>query len=142
MNESIIGVFIPIVAIVMSLTIPIVAIITDYRRRRDLINALHRERLAAIERGMEPKPLPEELLSPSKRLQKPRYLLNGLIWLFVGIGTCAFLGSLVGLELAWVGLIPAGVGLAFLIYYWVEGRHEEAADRERAKAAAASPVRE
>jgi hypothetical protein len=125
-NEEVVAVFIPIVAIVMSLLIPIVFAITDYRRRRDIVNALHAERMASIERGIEPKPLPEELLNPFRRNRSPRYLLTGMIWLFVGIGLFVSLGAVAGEDVRWFGLIPAGVGLAFLLYYLIEGRHEKA----------------
>ena len=125
MNEEVIAVFIPIVAIVMSLLIPIIYQITEYRRRRDIVEALHKERMAAIERGMEPKPLPEELLNPFRRNRNPRYLLTGMIWLFVGIGIFVFLGAVAGEDVRWIGLIPGGVGLAYLLYHLIEGRHEK-----------------
>lgn len=125
MNEEVIATFIPIVAIVMSLLIPIIYQITEYRRRRDIVEALHKERMAAIERGIEPKPLPEELLNPFRRNRNPRYLLTGMIWLFIGIGIFVFLGAVAGEDVRWIGLIPGGVGLAYLLYHLVEGRHEK-----------------
>ena len=125
MNEEVIAVFIPIVAIVMSLLIPIIYQITEYRRRRDIVEALHKERMAAIERGIEPKPLPEELLNPFRRNRNPRYLLTGMIWLFIGIGIFVFLGAVAGEDVRWIGLIPGGVGLAYLLYHLIEGRHEK-----------------
>ena len=125
MNEEVIAVFIPIVAIVMSLLIPIIYQVTEYRRRRDIVEALHKERMASIERGIEPKPLPEELLNPFRRNRNPRYLLTGMIWLFIGIGIFVFLGAVAGEEVRWIGLIPGGVGLAYLLYHLIEGRHEK-----------------
>lgn len=125
MNEEVVAVFIPIVAIVMSLSIPIVFQITDYRRRRDLVEALHRERMASIERGIEPKPLPAELLDPFRRSRNPRYLLTGMIWLFIGIGLFVFLGAVADEDVRWLGLIPGGIGLAYLLYHLIEGRHEK-----------------
>ena len=125
MNEEVIATFIPIVAIVMSLLIPIIYQVTEYRRRRDIVEALHKERMAAIERGIEPKPLPDELLNPFRRNRNPRYLLTGMIWLFIGIGIFVFLGAVAGEDVRWIGLIPGGVGLAYLIYHLVEGRHEK-----------------
>ncbi len=125
MNEEVVAVFIPIVAIVMSLSIPIVFQITDYRRRRDLVEALHRERMASIERGIEPKPLPAELLDPFRRNRNPRYLLTGMIWLFIGIGLFVFLGAVADEDVRWLGLIPGGIGLAYLLYHLIEGRHEK-----------------
>jgi hypothetical protein len=123
MDEDVVAVFIPITAIFMSLLIPIVYSIMDYRRRRDIVEAHHRERLAAIERGMEIPPLPESFYLPFQRKRRSG-LLAGLIWLFVGIGLFIALGAVAGEDVRYFGLIPAGVGLAFLIYYFVEGRKE------------------
>ena len=83
-----IAVFIPIVAIVFSLSIPIIAIITDAAKRRKIYELHHKERLAAIEKGIELPPLPPELLDRDfgRRARKPRSLLNGLVWLLVGLG--------------------------------------------------------
>lgn len=124
MHEDAIAVFIPIVAIFMSLLIPIVFAITDYKRRRDIVDANHRERLAAIERGMELPALPESFYQSIKPARRSSYLLPGLIWLFVGIGIFVALGAIAGEDVRYLGLIPAGVGLAFLIYYFVEGRKQ------------------
>jgi hypothetical protein len=134
-NEEVIATFIPIVAIVMSLLIPIIYQITEYRRRRDIVEALHKERMASIERGIEPKPLPEELLNPFRRNRNPRYLLTGMIWLFIGVGIFVFLGAVAGDDVRWIGLIPGGVGLAYLLYHLIEGRHEK-----RLEVAGSSPA--
>jgi hypothetical protein len=131
MNEEVVAVFIPIVAIFMSLLIPIVYAITDYRRRRDIVEAHHKERLAGIERGMEIPPLPEEFFKPLEKSGRPRHLLTGMIWLFVGTGVGVFLYSVAGHDVAAIGLIPAGVGLAFLVYYFLEGRNELAEYKSR-----------
>ena len=122
MNEEVVAVFIPIVAIIMSLSIPIVYAIVDYRRRRDIVDANHKERLAAIERGMELPPLPESFYQAIKPARRSSYLLPGLVWLFVGIGIFIALGAIAGADVRNLGLIPSGVGLAYLIYYFVEGR--------------------
>jgi Domain of unknown function (DUF6249) len=124
MNEEVVAVFIPIVAIVMSLGIPIIYQILDYRRRRDVVEAHHKERMAAIERGMELSALPEAFYSPLDRNKRPRHLLTGMVWLFIGIAVFLFLGAVADSSVAFLGLIPAGVGAAFLIYYVIEGRNE------------------
>lgn len=124
MNEDVLALLIPIIAITMGLLIPIVRSVLNYRRQRDLVEAHHRERLAAIERGMDIPALPESFYNSPGTLSRPRYLLNGMVWLFVGITLFAALWSVAGEDVAWFGLIPAGVGLAFLIYYAIEGRHE------------------
>lgn len=122
MNEDALGVMIPLTAVFMSLLIPIVYAIVDYRRRRDVVEAHHKERLAAIERGMDIPALPESFYNPYQR--KPRALLWGMIWFFVGIALVISLGRVAGEEVMYFGLIPTGVGLAYLLYYAIEGRKE------------------
>lgn len=138
MNSDTLALFIPITAIVMSLAIPIVYAITDYRRRRDIVEAHHKERLAGIERGMDIPPLPEAFFKPMGKTERPRHLLTGMIWLFVGIAVILFLGGVADESVALLGLIPAGVGAAFLIYYFVEGRKELAESNAREAAANAA----
>jgi hypothetical protein len=136
MDESIVALFIPLTAIFMSLLIPIVYAIVDYRRRRDIVEAHHRERLAAIERGMEIAPLPESIYLPMQRKRRPGWsLLAGLVWLFVGVGLFVALGAVAGDDVRHFALIPSGIGLAFLIYYFVEGRKEAAGTEAAQKAA-------
>jgi hypothetical protein len=130
MNEDVVAVFIPIVAIIMSLSIPIVFAITDYRRRRDIVESFHKERMAAIERGMEVPPLPDNVFDSNKR---PRHLLTGMVWLFIGVGMMVFLGAITDESgVMFLGLIPGGIGLAYLIYYFVEGKHELAEFKAKA----------
>ena len=126
---------IPIIAIVMSLAIPIVAIIADFAKRRNIYELHHKERLAAIEKGIELPPLPVELIGAAPK-SRPRYLLRGLVWLFIGLGTMAGLAGVTRgeEEKVWLlGLVPTGVGLAYLIYYFVEGKRVQ---EEEAKAEA------
>jgi hypothetical protein len=122
MSEEVVAVFIPIIAIFMSLLIPIVYAVVDYKRRRDIVDANHKERLAAIERGMELPALPESFYQSIKPARRSSYLLPGLVWLFIGIGIFLALGAIAGDDVRMLGLIPAGVGLALLIYHFVEGR--------------------
>jgi hypothetical protein len=140
MNEDVVAIFIPITAIVMSLGIPIIYQILDYRRRRDVVEAHHKERMAAIERGMDLPALPEAFYGPLDRNKRPRHLLTGMIWFFIGIALFLALGAVAGEDVRFFGLIPTGVGLAFLIYYFIEGKHEVAAfkEKEAARDAAAS----
>jgi hypothetical protein len=97
----------------------------DYKKKRSIYELHHRERLAAIDKGMEVPPLPPELFNGGS---KPRfrtsgyYLLRGLIWSAVGGGILLSLRSVAGEEESWLGLIPLLVGVAYLLYYAVEGR--------------------
>ncbi|HEY5755160.1 MAG TPA: DUF6249 domain-containing protein, partial [Steroidobacter sp.] len=104
----------------------IIWIILNYRKRRRFMELHHTERMAAIERGMDIPPLPIELIDGSSpRRRRRSSLLPGLVWFFVGL---ALLISMTadGDVPSVAGLIPLGIGLAYLIYYYVEGRKVEA----------------
>ena len=124
MQEEVLALLIPIIAIFMALLIPIVYAIVDYRRRRDIVEAHHKERMAAIDRGMEIPPLPNSFYAAYNSGKKPKTLLWGMIWLFLGIGLLVALNAVSGRDVALFALMPIGIGLAMLIYYFVEGRKE------------------
>jgi len=126
MNEDVVAVFIPIVLFVMLGLIPIVFSVMDYKRRKDIVDANHKERLAAIERGMDIPPLPESFYLPLKPQRRSSYLLPGLVWLFIGIGLFVALGAVAGDGWSYFALIPVGIGLALLIYYFAEGKKLQA----------------
>ena len=105
-------------------------------QRRALV---HRERLAAIEKGL-PLP-PEAAASLSPEAERHRswnvqrlLLLAGLVWLSLGISTFVVLSAIFSANspsaadvprgLQWIGLAPATIGLSHLIVYAV-GRSRE-----------------
>jgi hypothetical protein len=124
---------IPIVAIVFSiglpLSIPIIFMVLNYRKRRRLMELHHAERMAAIERGMDVPPLPLALIDGQSGRRRRTSLLPGLVWLFVGLAVLISMQSIADEE-AMLGLIPTGIGLAYLIYYFAEGRKLEARQME------------
>ena len=65
MDPGVIGVFIPIVAIVMGIGIGMLAIWSEHRRKAQLLEQNHRERMHAIEKGLELPPLPAGLIGVS-----------------------------------------------------------------------------
>ena len=125
-GSHVIALVIPLAAIVFGCGIPITAIVVNYRRRKHLFELYHQERMAAISKGIDLPPLPDSMVveDDKPRARSPREsLLKGLVWLFVGLAIFFALGELEGREAGFLGLIPAGVGLAHLIYYFVEGRN-------------------
>jgi hypothetical protein len=128
---------IPLFAITFSvglpLTIPIVYLVLNYRKRLRLMELHHAERMAAIERGMEIPPLPIDLIdgrSPVRRRRRTS-LLAGLVWFFVGLAVLIGVRAIDhGIPII-SGLIPLAVGLAYLIYYFAEGRKLELQDWDR-----------
>jgi uncharacterized protein DUF6249 len=128
-----IGEFVPIVA----LSIPIVAIIGGITAgiirtlgRQRLIELAQRERIAAIERGVDPAklaPLPVAALDDEpetwtmSQLDRDRrraqgLMIGGIVTLAVGLGLMAFLNIVEDHGNAWaVGIIPATIGCALLL---------------------------
>ena len=111
---------IPLTAIVASVALAMVAIYFRHMR----YHMYHRERMAAIEKNL---PLPEDFFELPARPLDSAYLLRGLIWLAVGIGSVIFFVVMAMMEgdkdvyaVAALGLIPIGVGIAYL----VTRRHE------------------
>jgi hypothetical protein len=97
-------------------------------QRRTLI---HRERIAAIEKGVDVPPLELEQQRSAWNVQRT-LLLAGLIWLSLGITAFITLSAVIGSEAAqkegippglqWIGLAPAAIGLSHLIVYWAGKR--------------------
>lgn len=140
MRPDLLAMFIPIVAIVMGIGIAMLAIVLQYRKRKETFALYHQERMAALEKGVELPPLPDFLLSDDGRPPRPyhprRHLLKGLVWLFIGVGLGLALWATADWEPALFSLILMGIGLAHLIYYFVEGKKEaQAMEKERAAAA-------
>lgn len=125
--------FIPIVA----LSIPIVAIIGGITAgiiktlgRQRLIELAQRERIAAIERGVDPSklaPLPVTALDDEPetwtmsqydrdRRRAQGIMIGGIVTSAVGLGLMAFLNLVDDHGNAWaVGIIPTTVGVALLL---------------------------
>lgn len=120
MNTETIAVSIPIIAILMGVGTVIVGIISRHRQLLQRVDLRHRERLAAMEKGLE---LPPETLDSD--IRRPRFLLRGLIWTFVGVAAYFPLRGLAGTDESMLAMIPLAVGLAYLIYYFVQGRKED-----------------
>ena len=128
-----IGDFVPIIA----LSIPIIAIIGGITAgiirtlgRQRMVELAQRERIAAIERGVDPAklaPLPVAALDEEAehwtmsqydrdRKLAQGLLIGGVVTTAAGLGIMAFLNIMSGSDNAWaVGIIPATVGVALLI---------------------------
>ncbi len=121
--EDNVALMIPIFGIVFGVTVAIVAIVTVHREKTQRAELRHKERLAAIEKGLE---LPPETEDPDESGKRTRAgsLRSGLIGLAVGIVLYFALDQLMGSRIALFGLIPAAVGAANLLFYAIEGRRK------------------
>jgi hypothetical protein len=115
--KIILPLLIPIIAIVMGISVAMISLVLDYRRKRAMYELVHKERLAAIDKGMEPPPFPPDFQLGKRRNRTRNDLLrSGLVLLFVGIALCVALNLTHDEDLSWAwGLLPAAVGLARLI---------------------------
>lgn len=116
---------IPIVAIVGGVTAGIVRMI----QRQRAFELMQRERIAMIERGIDPGQL-QQLSRPviyddhglytdprvAYEHRRQGLLIGGIVTLFVGIALCIFLRGVSGDDQAWlVGILPGSVGVALLL---------------------------
>ena len=121
---------IPIVAIVGGITAGIVRMINRQRS----FELMQRERIAAIERGLDPEKIANmqrPMLydddgmygDPNAMAERRRQgiLIGGIVTLFVGVAVAVFLYGVAGGhhgdgEKVWlVGMIPAAVGIALIL---------------------------
>jgi len=124
---------IPIVAIVMGIGCAITGMYFRFRKRKEMFALYHQERMAAIDKGIELPPLPPEFFADHGNLpSRHGTLLSGLIMTFIGLGLGIALLFKCGLDTALFALIPLGIGLALLIFYFTVGKKEaEAAEAEQ-----------
>lgn len=119
---------IPIITVTVSLGALIVWIVAWYRRRMHEVDCRHRERMAAIEKGLELPP--DSVPQPTQIPPRSRYLLRGLIWLGVGLAITFGGHDWLQAPMGGSGWIAVAVGAAYLIFYLVEGRRPPVPKRE------------
>jgi Domain of unknown function (DUF6249) len=132
MDPANIGVFIPIVAIVFGIGMGMLSTWTEHKRRSQLLEQSHRERMVALEKGQPMPELPAGLLSGKSEDANPRNaplraMRSGLTLLGIGIVLFFGLQRLTGEDVALFGLIPAVIGVANLVYAGLLARKEREA---------------
>jgi hypothetical protein len=121
MRPEIIGVFIPIVAIVMGIGIGMLSIWSEHKRKSQLLEQNHRERMHAIEKGIDLPALPPNLVGmgmgngPSTA-SAAKSLRSGIMLTLIGVLLYVAIDRAGGSEGALFGLIPAAVGIANFVY--------------------------
>jgi hypothetical protein len=95
---------------------------------------IHRERLAALEKGIELPPLEQEVQRGSWNVQRI-LLLAGLCWISLGFGAFIVLTALLNHPsdlvkdipqgIQWVGLAGVAIGLSHLVVYSVERKEHK-----------------
>ena len=117
-------------AVVFGTGIPLLAIWCEFKKRQRMIEACHQERMLALEKGIELPPFPSDPFRQSDEssdCSSPGTGLKpGLVWLGIGIGTLFFSWNLFSWRFA---TIPLGIGVAYLLYYAIEGRKASIGER-------------
>jgi hypothetical protein len=128
MSADIVALLIPILGVTLTGGALIFWILVWHRRRVHELDCRHKERMAAIEKGLELPP--ESLPQPAQMPPRARYLLRGLIWLGVGLALTFAVRDWFGAETGGLGWIGVAVGAAYLIFYFVEGRKATVSQHE------------
>jgi len=111
-NPNVVAISIPIIFVIGAIAVTITALILDAGRK----DRKHRERLLAMEKGIE---LPEEPVKTSP----PRYFAMrawGFVFTFIGIATFIGITSEEGLKHGVWGLMPLSIGVALLVAAYLE----------------------
>jgi hypothetical protein len=123
-------VWIPFLAIPLGIGMIITLMVLMHRAKIRELDQRHRERMAAIEKGLDPSYGAGTDATDTPRAAAPwvqdrhqaRYLLRGLIWLGVGLAFVFSAGTASGTWAALPGWIAAAGGGAYVVYYVMEGR--------------------
>jgi hypothetical protein len=145
---ELIGILIPIIFIIMGIGSGMMTIYFSFRRRKEMFALFHQERMAAIEKGIELPPLPEEFFTESgkssseivKRSSPHSKLLAGLVLTFLGLAVgCAMYFTGLRANALW-SLVLIGMGAAFLIFYFaVDKKRADLIDAQHEAQVAANP---
>jgi hypothetical protein len=149
MRPEIVVFMIPIIAIVMGMGSGMLGMFLNYRKRKEMFALFHQQRMAAIDKGIELPPLPDDFFREAEAPMRRSFhgtLLAGLILLFIGVTLYVSMHFTVprmdnGGDPSLYALIPAGIGAANLIYYFAVGRNHARAYEEERKAKMAELAR-
>ena len=109
---------IPIFGIVLGIAVAIVAIVASHREKVSRAEFRHRERIAALEKGIELPPDPPE----PEIDRKIGSLKNGVMGVLIGVVLYFAIREVADASVALFGLIPAAIGVANLVSYFVEAK--------------------
>lgn len=132
MTADVLGVFIPIIAIVMGIGMGMLSTWSEHRRRSQLMEQSHRERMAALEKGLPMPEIPANLVSGKRDDANPRNaslraMRFGLMMLGIGVVLFFALQRVTNDNVELFGLIPAVIGAANLVYAYLLSRREREA---------------
>jgi len=118
---------IPIVAIVFGVSAGMLGVWANHLRKRQMLDQWHKERMAAMDKGIPLPGIPANLLGELDTPSALRSLRSGISLVLVGIIVYVATAESIDESLALFGLIPSAVGVANLLYAALLWRRNRAA---------------
>jgi hypothetical protein len=114
---------IPLVSVVLGISLAMLALYLNYRKKTEALRLAHAERMAAIEKGIElPPPTVRPLQVDAYTVRHgSRLRTSGLVLLFVGAAITVAMWQSGADGFLW-GLVPAAIGAAQLVSSLLETR--------------------
>jgi hypothetical protein len=112
---------IPILGLLLPIGALFLWILQWHRRRVQELDFRHKERMAAIDKGLLDLP-PDPPMQAAQMPTAARYLLRGLIWLAIGLAIVFGVRDWLDSQIGKFGWIAVAIGAAYLIFCFVESR--------------------
>jgi Domain of unknown function (DUF6249) len=113
MDAGVVLFMIPIVAIVFGASVGLLNVWLNHRRKQQMLEQWHRERMTAMEKGLPVPDVPANLFADVDTLSALR---SGISLVLVGVVVYVAIAKGIDETLAWFGLIPSAAGIANLLY--------------------------
>jgi uncharacterized membrane protein HdeD (DUF308 family) len=117
--------FITFMVMWMLLLFGVLGIVLTYRHNRHLIDLIHKERMHALDRGLEIPAPPAGGYGGGQSAPAARYLQRGIISTLLGLSLMAAFAVNAGATSALWGLPVTAFGLAYLILYVIVSGKEK-----------------
>jgi hypothetical protein len=115
------------VAIVFGVSAGMLNVWVVHRRKQQVLEQWHKERMSAMEKGLPLPEIPSNLFGEDAA-SPARSLRNGLSLILIGIIVYVASARAIDEDLALFGLIPCAVGVANLFYAALLWRRKQAAE--------------
>jgi len=104
---------IPIVAIIAGASISMFNVWLNHRRKQQVLEQWHKERMTAMDKGLPLPEIPAYLVADADSLAALR---SGISLVLVGVVLYFAIAQGIDEGMAWFGLVPSAVGIANLLY--------------------------
>ena len=113
------------IAIVFPVSLAMLNVWVVHRRKQQLLEQWHKERMAAMDKGVPMPDVPAQLLSDADT-STARLLRSGISLILIGVIVYIATARAIDEDLALLGFIPSAVGFANLIYAALLSRRKQA----------------